>query len=85
MQRPAQPSARPRGRPSDEITHAGAEVWVESGANVGYEALAHVDAVNRLVNDRYNPGGRAHWYGYGTVAMPCGYARPGKLNEEVLP
>ena len=49
-----------------------------------YEALANVDAVSRLINDRYSPGGRAHWYSYGTVAMRCGYARPGKINEEVL-
>lgn len=43
-----------------------------------------VDAARTIILDHYNPGGRAHWYAYGTVAMPCGYARPGKINQEVL-
>lgn len=49
------------------------------------EALAHVDATKRIVLDRYNPNGRAHWYGYGTAVVKDGSRRPGKLNAEVLP
>ena len=48
------------------------------------DALAKVDAVREIVMGKWNPGGEAHWYGYGTTAMPCGYDRPGKLNGEVL-
>lgn len=47
------------------------------------EALAHVDRVRLAVLSRFNPEGRAHWYGYGTVAMGAGYAKPGRLNGEV--
>lgn len=48
------------------------------------EALAHVDAARRIVMERYNPDGRAHWYGYGTAVVHGGSARPGKLNGEIL-
>jgi len=47
------------------------------------EALAWVDYVNRVVCARFNPHGRAHWYGYGTVAMAADYDTPGRLNGEV--
>ena len=46
-------------------------------------ALAYVEPVRRIVEARYNPGGRAHWYGYGTTAMRPTYAEPGKLNAEL--
>lgn len=46
------------------------------------EALARVDRVRAFVLDHYNPGGAAHWYGYGTVAMPATFDRPGKLNDQ---
>jgi hypothetical protein len=48
------------------------------------QARAHVDAVTRYALDHYNPGGRAHWYGYGTVAMAPGYTTPGLLNAALL-
>lgn len=47
------------------------------------EALAQVDRVRTAVLERWNPNGRAHWYGYGTVAVKAGYDRPGKLNAEL--
>ena len=47
------------------------------------EALAMVDKVRAVVLARYNPNGRAHWYGFGTTAMAADVTRPGKLNAEV--
>ena len=47
------------------------------------EALAVVDRVRALVLAKWNPGGRAHWYGFGTVAMAPDFTRPGKLNAEL--
>ncbi len=47
------------------------------------QALAHVDRVREHVMARYNPEGRAHWYLYGTAAVPFDACRPGKLNEEI--
>ena len=47
------------------------------------EALAVVGIVNRIVLNKYNPQGRAHWWSYGTVAMPYGYDRPEHLNTDV--
>ena len=48
------------------------------------QARAHVDAVTSHVLDHYNPGGRAHWYSYGTVAMMPDYDTPGLLNGALL-
>ena len=47
------------------------------------EALAMVDKVRAVVLARYNPNGRAHWFGFGTVAMAADVTRSGKLNAEV--
>jgi len=47
------------------------------------EALAWVDRARELALARYNPEGRAHWYGYGTVAMAAGYTKPGMLNKQL--
>ena len=47
------------------------------------EALAMVDRVRAVVLARWNPNGRAHWYGFGTVAIKSGFTRPGKLNTEL--
>ncbi|MDP3768822.1 MAG: hypothetical protein Q8S13_12470, partial [Dehalococcoidia bacterium] len=47
------------------------------------EALRWVDPARRLVLDRYNPDGRADWYGYGTTAMAATYETPGRLNDEL--
>ena len=47
------------------------------------DALAVVDKVRAIVLARYNPNGRAHWYGYGTAAMAADFTRPGKLNAEL--
>ena len=47
------------------------------------EALAVVDKVRAVVLAKWNPGGRAHWFGFGTVAMASGFTRPGKLNAEL--
>ena len=44
------------------------------------EALARVDDVRRVVMDKWNPGGEAHWYGYGTTAVLDSNRRAGKLN-----
>ncbi|MBF8297378.1 MAG: hypothetical protein HW395_35 [candidate division NC10 bacterium] len=44
------------------------------------QALARVADVNREVEVRWNPGGRATWYAFGTTAMRSGYRVPGKLN-----
>ena len=38
---------------------------------------------NHLVATRYQGDPRAPWYAYGTVAMPAGTMRPGKLNAEL--
>ena len=46
------------------------------------EALAMVDRVRALVLARFNPGGRAHWYAFGSVAMRGDFDEPGKLNAE---
>lgn len=51
------------------VTHAQARGWI--------------DPVRQYVLDHYNPHGRAHWYGYGTVAMGPTYTEPGKLNAAV--
>jgi hypothetical protein len=48
-----------------------------------YQALARVDDVRRVVLDRWNPRGEAHWYSYGTLAIHGGDSRTGKLNAEV--
>ena len=48
------------------------------------EARGGVDSVRDVVLSRHNPQGRAHWYGYGTVAMPdTGPPLLGRLNMEV--
>ena len=47
------------------------------------DALAVVDRVRAVVLAKWNPGGRAHWYGFGTVAMAPDFTRPGKLNAEL--
>ena len=47
------------------------------------EAIAHVDRVRLAVLSRFNPEGRADWYGYGTVAMAGDYSTPGRLNAEI--
>ena len=39
--------------------------------------------MRRLVLEKWNPGGRAHWYGFGTTAMRSTYHEPGKLNAEL--
>jgi len=48
------------------------------------DALARVADVERLACTKYNPEGRAHWYGYGTTVMQASYTRPGMLNPELL-
>lgn len=48
------------------------------------EALANVERVNRHVQEYWNPNGRAAWYTFGTVAMPCGYNVPGKCNQSLV-
>lgn len=48
-----------------------------------FEALAKVETVRLEVEARWNPNGRAHWYGYGTTAMRPGYREPGKLNTVI--
>lgn len=48
-----------------------------------YEALARIDDVRRVVLNKWNPDGLAHWYGYGTLAIQGGSERPGKLNGEL--
>jgi hypothetical protein len=47
------------------------------------DALAVVDKVRAVVLAKWNPGGRAAWYGFGTVAMAPEFTRPGKLNAEL--
>lgn len=47
------------------------------------DALANVERVSRHVEERRNPQGRACWYSYGTVAMPCGYRVPGRCNQSL--
>lgn len=47
------------------------------------EALARVDRVRDLVLARYNPDGRAHWYLYGTIALPYDSTVVGRLNAEL--
>lgn len=47
------------------------------------EALAVVDRVRTVVLAKWNPGGRAHWFGFGTTAMKRSYTKPGKLNAEL--
>ena len=48
------------------------------------DALAMVETVKRVVLDKWNPGGRAHFYGYGTASILQGHPMPaGKLNREV--
>lgn len=47
------------------------------------EALARVDVVRTAVQDRYNPHGRAHWYGYGTASLPADDNTTGRLNAEL--
>ena len=47
------------------------------------EALAMVDRVRALVLARFNPDGRAHWYGFGSVAMGGDFKTPGTLNAEL--
>ena len=44
------------------------------------EALAWVDRA-KAVAATLDP--KAHWYGYGTVAMAPGYQKPGILNESL--
>lgn len=49
------------------------------------QALARVEDVNREVQAKWNPDGRAHFYGFGTACV--GYDRvkvPGKLNATLL-
>lgn len=48
------------------------------------DALAHVNAVNVLVQAKYPANGRAHFYGFGTTAMRPSYRMPGKLNALML-
>lgn len=48
------------------------------------QALAHVDAARREILAHWNPGGRAHWYGYGTCAVKGGSTILGKLNDVIL-
>ena len=45
------------------------------------EALAVVNDVWETVTERY--GESAHWYAYGTVAMPFRHTEAGKLNAAV--
>lgn len=47
------------------------------------EALARVDDARYVILDRYNPGGRAHWYAYGTAVVHGPVRRPGLLNAEL--
>lgn len=47
------------------------------------DALAMVDRARELALAKYNPEGRAYWYGYGTVAMAEDYRKPGILNEQL--
>jgi hypothetical protein len=47
------------------------------------EARAWVAPVKGLVFARYNPHGKAAWYGYGTVAVKSESATPGILNAEL--
>ena len=44
------------------------------------QALALVDTVRREVLEKWDAGGKAHWYGYGTAVVKHGPFRPGKLN-----
>lgn len=48
------------------------------------EALAWVEPAHGLILARYNPGGAAHWYGYGTAGLPPDAPHPpGILNAEL--
>ena len=44
------------------------------------DALARVDDVRREVQAKWNPDGRAYFYGFGTTAMSSSYTKPGKLS-----
>jgi len=45
------------------------------------EALARVDEVNRVVQEQWNPDGRATFYAFGTACVGYGGTKtPGKLN-----
>jgi hypothetical protein len=46
-----------------------------------HEALAMVPAVKREVLARWNPGGAAHWYLYGTVVLAPYTTTLGILNH----
>ena len=72
--------------------HLGARYYVSVWENPGpvlpvvgpflthQEALAWVDPAREEVLTHWNPEGRAHWYAYGTVALPYGSSVVGKLN-----
>lgn len=47
------------------------------------EAIARVGLVRDAVMNRYNPHGRAHWYGYGTASLPADDTTSGRLNDEL--
>lgn len=46
-------------------------------------ALIWVDSVRDIAVEKYNTDGEATWAHYGTVRMPKGYDKPGKMNNDL--